>query len=116
MSIHKALVLAAGLGLATASGAATLDSTPAVRAVADVADGAQAFAAQCAQCHGRNARGMASFPSLRGRSADYLSARLHSYRAREMVGGNSMLMFPVAGMLSDQEIAVLAEYISTQFR
>jgi len=121
MSTRKAVILAAGLGLATASGAATLGGAhPAaaapVLAVAEVIDGEQAFAAQCAQCHGRTARGMASFPSLRGRSADYLSERLHSYRAQETVGANSMLMFPVASVLSDQEITVLAEYISAQFR
>lgn len=83
--------------------------------VAGESDAAEIFAAECAQCHGRTARGMASFPSLRGKSAEYLSDRLHSYRAGEAVGPNSMLMYPVAGDLDDKTITLLSDYLAETY-
>lgn len=73
------------------------------------------FAAECSQCHGRAARGMASFPSLRGKTPDYLSERLQSYRSGDPVGPNSMLMYPIAEELSDEMIEILSAYISENF-
>lgn len=84
-------------------------------AAAENSDTAAQFAAECAQCHGRAARGMASFPSLLGKSEEHLAERLHSYRERERVGPNSMLMFGPAADLSDEDIAALAAYIATEF-
>jgi cytochrome c553 len=59
---------------------------------------------------------MASFPKLSGQSAEYLSSRLEQYRAGEKVGSNSALMMPVAGKLSDDDIANLAFYIASTFQ
>lgn len=73
------------------------------------------FAAECSQCHGRAARGMASFPSLRGKTPDYLTQRLETYRAGDAVGPNSMLMYPIAEELSDTMIESLSAYISENF-
>jgi cytochrome c553 len=95
---------------------ATLAWTGGPALAADDFDPAEKFAADCAQCHGRTGRGMASFPSLRRRSADYVSERLTSYRAGEAVGPNSMLMYPVAADLTDDEIARLSTFISDSFR
>ncbi len=78
-------------------------------------DPAAQFAAECAQCHGRAARGMASFPSLLGKSEEHLAERLNSYRERERIGPNSMLMYGPAEDLSDAEILALAAYIATEF-
>ncbi len=83
-------------------------------AAAEDPDAAAQFAAECAQCHGRAARGMASFPSLLGKSEAHLAERLNSYRARERIGPNSMLMFGPAADLSDEDIAALAAYIATE--
>ena len=84
-------------------------------AAAENSNAAAQFAAECAQCHGRAARGMASFPSLLGKSEEHLTERLNSYRERERVGPNSMLMFGPAADLSDEDIAALATYIATEF-
>jgi|AntRauTorcE11898_2_1112593.scaffolds.fasta_scaffold34946_2 cytochrome c553 len=79
---------------------------------ADRAAGETLYADACAQCHGPNAKGMASFPSLSGRDADYLTSRLETYRAGEKVGSNSFLMIPNATDLSDDDIANLAAFIA----
>lgn len=78
---------------------------------ADKAAGETLYAEKCAQCHGPNAKGMASFPSLSGRDADYITSRLETYRAGEKVGSNSFLMIPNATNLSDGDIANLAAFI-----
>lgn len=82
----------------------------------DLAAGAALYAETCANCHGRAGRGMASFPSIAGREAEYLAERLVQYRAGERVGPNSLLMIPMAADLSDADIADLAAYVSTTFR
>lgn len=69
----------------------------------------------CRNCHGANGMGLASFPKIAGKDAAYISMRLNQYRAGEMVGYNSPLMWPNASELSDEEIAGLAEYIATEF-
>lgn len=74
------------------------------------------YARACAQCHGRAGRGMASFPSVAGRDADYLEERLQQYRAGETVGPNSALMRPVAAALTDEDITKLAAFVSMNFR
>lgn len=95
--------------------AATLITTGTTAAAGETADVAEIFAAECAQCHGRTARGMASFPSLRNKSAELLAERLESYRAKEAVGPNSMLMFPVVEDMEDAEIERLATFIAENF-
>jgi cytochrome c553 len=82
----------------------------------DVAAGETLYSNSCSQCHGPKAKGMASFPSLAGKEAEYLSSRLEQYRAGERVGPNSGLMIPNAKNLSDADIANLAAYISTTFQ
>jgi cytochrome c553 len=79
---------------------------------ADKAAGESMYADACAQCHGPSRKGMASFPSLTGRSVDYITSRLETYRAGERVGSNSALMIPNAADLSDDDIANLAAYIA----
>ncbi|TGN40396.1 c-type cytochrome [Marinobacter confluentis] len=83
---------------------------------ADESAGETLYSSNCAQCHGPKAKGMASFPSLAGRDAEYLSSRLEQYRAGEKVGANSGLMIPNAKNLSDDDIANLAAYISSNFQ
>mgnify|MGYP003657723699 FL=1 len=79
---------------------------------ADKSAGKTLYADACAQCHGPNAQGMASFPSLSGRDAEYITSRLETYRAGEKVGSNSFLMIPNATDLSDDDIANLAAFIT----
>ncbi len=79
---------------------------------ADKSAGETLYADACAQCHGPNAQGMASFPSLGGRDAEYITSRLETYRSGEKVGSNSFLMIPNATDLSDDDIANLAAFIA----
>lgn len=84
-------------------------------AAADLAAGEERYRGNCVNCHGRTGRGMASFPSIAGRDADFIAGRLKTYRARESVGPNSALMFSLVDDLSDEDIANLSAFISTTF-
>lgn len=85
-------------------------------AAADLAAGEERYAINCVNCHGRTGRGMASFPSIAGRDAEYIASRLYSYRAREMVGPNSALMFSLVDDLSEEDIRNLSAFIADSFR
>lgn len=88
-------------------------AAPAGAQAQDVAEGETLYRSVCRACHGPTARGMASFPRLAGRDADYLETRLVQYRAGETVGPNTALMRPHAANLSDEEIAAVSAYIAT---
>lgn len=81
----------------------------------DISAGEKIYTDACMQCHGPAGRGAGSFPSVNGRDADYIVKRLEQYRAGERVGSNTALMAPAARDLSDEDIANLAAYISTEF-
>ena len=68
--------------------------------------------AGCAACHGANGGGGIG-PALAGREADYIAGRLTAYRANEMVGAQSALMWGQAAMLSNDDIQDLAEYVTS---
>jgi cytochrome c553 len=95
---------------------AVLAVTASEATAGDAAAGEARYAQNCINCHGSTGKGMASFPALIGRDADYITGRLTSYRARERVGPNSAIMMSWASKLSDEEIANLAAYISTTFQ
>jgi cytochrome c553 len=84
--------------------------------VADTLVGEGIYKKVCTNCHGSTGKGMASFPRLAGKKADYLIERLTAYRAGDMIGPNSPLMWPVAEELSDADIASIASYIATEFK
>ena len=65
----------------------------------------------CAACHGQTGQGMGAFPKLAGQSSEYISERLYAYKNRETIGNMSSTMWAQAGMLSDQEIKTLSEFI-----
>jgi len=67
--------------------------------------------AGCAACHGNEGQGMAVFPALAGRSSDYIIDRLTTYKNRGEVGAMSSTMWAQAGMLTEQEIETLGNFI-----
>ena len=81
----------------------------------DSSVGQKLYKKVCKNCHGPTAKGLASYPKLVGNSAEYLIGRLETYRAKEKIGPNSPLMFPHAAKLSDEDIASLVDYITTEF-
>ena len=67
--------------------------------------------AGCAACHGNEGQGMGAFPKLAGQNAEYISQRLYAYQNRETIGAMSATMWAQAGMLSDNDIQTLSEFI-----
>ena len=72
--------------------------------------------AGCAACHGNEGQGIGAFPRLAGQSSDYIIGRLNQYKNRETVGAMSQTMWGQAGMLSDQDIKLLGEYIEETYK
>jgi cytochrome c553 len=98
------------------AGAAMLFLGATAAQAGDPAAGEARYGQTCANCHGKSGRGMASFPSLKGREAGYIADRLTRYRAGERIGPNALLMIPMASELTDEEIANLSAFVSTKFR
>lgn len=96
--------------------AATLTMGMAHAQEGDASAGKTLYASKCAHCHGQEGAGMASFPALAGRDAEYIKSRLEQYRAGEKVGANSGVMIPNAKSLSDEDINNLAAHISSNFQ
>ena len=67
--------------------------------------------AGCAACHGQEGQGIATFPKLAGQSSDYIVGRLTSYKNGETIGAMSSTMWGQAGMLSEQDIKTLGDFI-----
>jgi len=67
--------------------------------------------AGCAACHGQSGQGMGAFPALAGRDSEYISQRLYAYKNRETIGNMSSTMWAQAGMLSDNDIQTLSQFI-----
>ena len=70
--------------------------------------------AGCAACHGQEGQGMAVFPALAGQSSDYIVDRLNTYKNRGEVGPMSSTMWAQAGMLTEQEIQLIGEFIEKE--
>jgi cytochrome c553 len=75
--------------------------------------GNERFHKNCHNCHGRAGMGVASYPKVSGLDTSYIVDRLNRYRAGEKIGANSGLMIMMAKKLSDEEIDVLAAYLSS---
>ena len=70
--------------------------------------------AGCAACHGQQGQGIATFPKLAGQNKDYIVDRLTTYKNRGEVGSMSATMWGQAGMLSEQEIQLIGEFIEKE--
>ena len=65
----------------------------------------------CAACHGPQGQGGLG-PKLQGQSADDIISKLLAYKNKEVVGPQSAMMWPTAGMLTEGEIGMIGVYIS----
>tara|TARA_Y100000361_G_scaffold88730_1_gene78890 strand:- start:2420 stop:2851 length:432 start_codon:yes stop_codon:yes gene_type:complete len=70
--------------------------------------------AGCAACHGQQGEGIATFPKLAGQTKDYITDRLTTYKNRGQVGTMSSTMWAQAGMLTEQEIQLIGEFIEKE--
>ena len=68
----------------------------------------------CAACHGQQGEGLATFPMLAGQTKDYITDRLTTYKNRGQVGTMSSTMWAQAGMLTEQEIQLIGEFIEKE--
>jgi cytochrome c553 len=69
----------------------------------------------CVACHGKDGQATAPiYPNLAGQSAQYLESALKAYREGQRGGGMAAMMTPQAQSLSDEDIADLAAYYSSQ--
>jgi cytochrome c553 len=70
----------------------------------------------CSSCHGPSGRSISStFPRLAGQQKDYIAAQLKSFRDHERADPHAKTyMWGMAARLSDQQIAAVAAYYSSQ--
>lgn len=100
------------LTAATVVSAAILNTGLAQAAGGDVARGAEKAGTVCAACHGPDGNSqIPTNPILAGQYEDYIVQALKSYREGSR---QSAIMAGFAGPLTDQEIADLAAYFSSQ--
>ena len=70
--------------------------------------------AGCAACHGQSGEGMGAFPRLSGRDASYISDKLLAYINKETIGPMSQTMWGQAGMLTQQQIDLISEFVEVE--
>lgn len=68
--------------------------------------------AGCAACHGQEGQGIGAFPKLAGQSSEYIAEALYAYKNREQRGAMSSTMWAQAGMLSDNDIQSISDFIA----
>ena len=96
--------------------AAVLLATTGSQVLAADMDGAKLFADKtCATCHGKdgNTPIMAGYPAIGGQSAEYILQQMKDIKAGTRKNGQSEAMRVVMQLVSDEEIATLATYVST---
>ncbi len=82
-------------------------------AAGDIAAG-KAKAAICAGCHGSNGISVIDgYPNLKGQNAKYIENSLKAFKNKSRTGGQSALMYPMAGLLSDADIVNVAAYFNS---
>jgi cytochrome c553 len=89
---------------------AFLGSAPAL--AAGSVEAGQAKSATCGACHGMDGNSLnPEWPNLAGQHAAYIERQLRAFKAGER---QNDLMAPMAMILSDEDMADLAAYFSTQ--
>lgn len=91
--------------------AAAIVATPAFAAL----DGGKLFAEKtCNACHGAKADKplMPNYPKLAGQNAAYAEAQMKDIKSGARNNGQSAAMKGVMGLVSDEEIKAIAEYLS----
>jgi len=78
-----------------------------------IEEGNERYHENCHNCHGPAGMGVASYPKVAGLDSEYIVDRLNRYRSGEKIGSNSGLMISMARKLSDDEISILAAYLSS---
>ena len=80
------------------------------------ADGAALYQSKtCWSCHGKDAKTpiMPVYPKLAGQNKDYALQQMKDIKSGARSNGQSAAMKGVMGLVSDEEMAAIAEYLST---
>lgn len=71
------------------------------------------YAEQCEACHGANGReGQEGFPAIAGQKRAYVLAQMQDIKSKARSNGQSEAMLTVVADLSDEQIALLADYVA----
>ena len=84
---------------------------------AAAADGAELFKTKtCWSCHGKDAKTplMPMYPKLAGQSAEYAYNQMIAIKSGERNNGNTDAMKGVMGLVSEDEMKAIAEWLSAQ--
>jgi cytochrome c len=80
------------------------------------ADGAKLYVEKtCVACHGKDAKTpiLPDYPKLAGQNAAYAEKQMKDIKSGARANGNSAAMKGVMHLVSDAEIKVLAQYLSS---
>ena len=80
-------------------------------------DGAALYKSKaCWSCHGKDAKTplMPIYPKLAGQSADYAYNQMQDIKSGKRNNGQSAAMKGVMGLVSDDEMRAIADWLSTQ--
>lgn len=75
---------------------------------------ARNLAAQCANCHGTNGVSQGVIPPLAGRPRDELVRIMGEFKSGARSGNQSTIMGQLAKGYTDEQIALIADYLSRQ--
>lgn len=69
----------------------------------------------CTACHGKDAKSpiMPMYPKLAGQNAAYLEQQLKDIKSGARNNGQTIAMKGIMHMVNDEEIAAIAQYLST---
>jgi len=84
---------------------------------AAAADGAELFKSKtCWSCHGKDANTpiMPMYPRLAGQSAEYAYNQMKDIKSGTRNNGQTAAMKGVMGLVSDDEMRAIAEWLATQ--
>jgi cytochrome c len=84
---------------------------------AHAADGAALYKTKtCWSCHGKDAKSpiMPIYPRLAGQNADYLFNQMKDIKSGARNNGQTAAMKGVMGLVSEEEMRTLADWLSTQ--
>jgi cytochrome c len=82
---------------------------------AAAADGAALFQSKtCWSCHGKDAKTpiLPEYPKIAGQNAKYAEMQMHDIKSGARANGNTAAMKAIMTLVNEQEIKVLADYVS----
>ncbi len=96
--------------------AKTVEKAPETKAVADNSVGAELYKSKtCFTCHGVDGKTpiLPQYPNIAGQTAEYALQQMRDIKAGTRANGMTAAMKGIMHLVSDEEIKVLANYVST---